>query len=284
MTRLARIEENDFAAQWLRETCQSNTAVVWTGYGLSFALSQVFANACRSVGENCISYSVRAVEMEIQRNIKTAYVSRSGCKPNYPVDFLIAQNGSDISWTKAPCLAVRDVDNGSDPWLSLEFTKQCLATFAESVEILFSPPNNPLGVSIEHKHLVFVFEKHCEPVKTLFETVGNKIDDHTLMAIQLREIGHGFHFELFNRPEDFCLQFCVSPENAGQWKILESWAKTVGISIKKEIVYEPVSEETTALENFSIGIAAVETLLSSRKDFPVDAKPIPENLDNLRQW
>lgn len=280
MLRIATKAHNLEASQWLRERALIKEKIVWVGYGLSFALAQAFAEIFQQMG--VISWAMTPAELErVDLDILVGYVSRSASQLNQNVDFLITQEGSDISWTDAVCLSVSDIDNGKDVWLALDYTKETLLSFSK-VFRLGNCKVSYVDTELQHNKInVVVFETYAKPVQLLFQACNDKMNQRSLIAMNRREIGHGFHYRLWAESDRYILYLCQISNWDDVRKLLETWLERVGVPGNYVFLNDELSESGKVIEAFCIGIELVKKF-ARLEQIVLCEKPLPAVLDGLR--
>ncbi len=279
MKRLARVEDNSDAIQWLKEQIKSEKPIVWVGYGLSYALAQTLADIFQQMG--ILSFALTPLEAkDLKIKAQIGYISRSG-KNLVDADFIVTQEGTDISWTDAPCLSIPDVDNGKDPWLALNYTEQTLFTIGYALNLTLPQKPHEDNFIYNHEFEVLVLNRHVKPIQFLFQACNDKLDNSSLVAIAYDEIGHGFHFKLWKQPHKYTLHLCIRPNEEALWTPLCNWVEMMQIPIRQISLDKNLPIQSQAIENFCIALRIVRSL-ARQKNLPSIQKPLPENFDKLR--
>lgn len=280
MIEVASRDNNILASQWLKQKVLVKEKIVWVGYGLSYALAEAFAEIFRQMG--IISWALTPSELEtVNLDVHIGYVSRSGRELKRKIDFLVTQDGSDISWTNAPCLSVLDVDHGESVWLALDYTRETLLSFSKALGLCYSYKKY-INHNIAQKLFdVIVFEQYSRPVQILFQASSDKLNKQNLLAIDCREIGHGFHYRLWSNPEQYVLYLCKESGAYYEWGELEKWAQKVQVQVNEIFLSDAPTACEKIVDIFCFGIDLIE-LFAQQEGISIQRKPLPDELDYLR--
>jgi hypothetical protein len=279
MKRLARQDDNPVAVQWLRDKLQSGKPFLWIGYGLSFALAQAFAEILQRVG--VLSFALTPGEASLLKaDVHLGYISRSG-KPMANADFLVTQEGNDVSWTTAQCLSIPVVDEGRKPWLALDYTEQVLLMVSPMLWVTFDKKCCTYDFTFSDGFEVAVFDDVAKSVHYLFQASNDKLNSSSLIAIGRDEIGHGFHYKLWSSPKKYNLHLLMRPGEELLWTPLYQWADSLGISVHKMLLGNTTLSPHRVVERFCIALDMIR-LWAELHNVQIERKPLPEHIDQLR--
>jgi hypothetical protein len=271
-------------ADWLREEIKRGGPLIWSGYGLSLAVAEVLAAVSRELG--AVSYAINPADLGIERTAGVAYLSRSGRDPGRPVDLLVTEareQGSRAGPYAARILLIEDPDEGSDPWLPTRYARATVHGVACSLGLepvsVGLPPGPEVGTG---DGCLLLFEAHSRVVRSTLRAVREKIGVSPCEAMSFAELGHGFHGQLWARPEDHCvwiLRSCGAAE--GPELAIRAWCGEVGVPVHDLALLESHGGALGVIELFERTLDIFERF-ALRNGLPLHNAPIPAQLDRLR--
>jgi len=277
MNRLSNINQNLKSIKWLTNSIDNKDILIWCGYGVSFSFAQLLAEALRQI--QIVSYAIKPDEIIKNPLPKIIYLSQSAKKINSDVSLIITQEKQDISWTKALNLSIKP-QNEAISWLPLEYTSTLLFNFAEILSIKLDVKNS--CYSILNKNITNIFISECSviPIQTLLFSVASKTINLPIISIDINELGHGLHYQIWKNRDIFNIICLVGNSNQNGWLKIFDWLKKNDIKFK--IIEIKNSDNLSYLfQTYNIFINILIHWFESI-EYPYQLKPIPNEMDNLR--
>lgn len=299
------LEMRDFdsIAEWLDGVVRNKQRTIWTGRGTSLALAQIIAAALQEL--SAPAYAVPSSDLGRQNDALICVVSRSGVLPPAShVDVLVAEEGSSPPGAVDLCLlALPNPDGTCRPWLPLRYLLSAAEIFMAALRTagLIPETDQPAGQlrlcwepqrAAAHvggagqgfepvRQRVIVVGHHATPLQTLLSAAGDKLGRMPYRAMDLEEVGHGFHAQLCLNPQAFEVLLVRSSDTRHMpWARLYTWCQRLGVPCRLEhtVSHHPA---LAALEAFA-GVISMLQHWCFDAGISVEERPIPGGLDSLR--
>ncbi|MEA2496641.1 MAG: hypothetical protein QOJ29_4552 [Thermoleophilaceae bacterium] len=239
----------------------------WTGRGLSYAVAEAAAAEARLAGLNAYAVSVPELGRRRARGTVIA-VSRTGNVSDIAPDVVIGEDLEDVG---ATCLRI-DSPSDRGHWLALPATEALLHASLDLIGADAVVSQSPSATAAA----TWLYEAYASVARTAMTAAAYKAAALGVAALDVDEIGHGFHTSLLHGAP----AVVVRSDDAGsrrEWGRFTDWCASRGITLEEQSMHgpcRPAAVLTHAIRVIEVRAAALRVDLSRR--------PIHDSDDGLR--
>jgi hypothetical protein len=243
--------------------------VIWSGRGLSWAVSVTAAAECRRLGRPAFAVSIPEL-LGCRPEGMLVLVTRSGQRPPALVaDALVTETGECETGH-----VIRVSDPGdAGHWLALRSARAALDAVLAA---LGAPPAPRFDAEPrDAQDRIWIYAAHAEIARAVLRAASHKVPGLGGEAADCDEVGHGLHAQILAGRR------VVAVRGAGDdeaWMALERWCCELGVRIETQAL--PVALGPAAV--FGHALAVVEAQAASM-GVPPAARPLAAAHDWLRE-